>query len=157
MSLVKAKEYLKKFGLDKNVIEFSESTATVREAAEALQCEDAQIAKTMAFLVNDEPILIVASGDKKIDNQKFKQTFHTKAKMIPFDELDSLVGHAAGGVCPFGIHDGVKVYLDVSLKEFDTVYPACGTSNSAVKLAMPELEEASNYVEYVDVCKKPEN
>ena len=157
MSLVKAKEYLKKFGLDKNVIEFSESTATVREAAEAFQCEDAQIAKTMAFLVNDEPILIVASGDKKIDNQKFKQTFHTKAKMIPFDELDSLVGHAAGGVCPFGIHDGVKVYLDVSLKEFDTVYPACGTSNSAVKLTMPELEEASNYVEYVDVCKKPEN
>ena len=157
MSLIKAKEYLKKYDLDKNIIEFSESTATVREAAEALQCEDAQIAKTMAFLVNDEPILIVASGDKKIDNQKFKQTFHTKAKMIPFDELDSLVGHAAGGVCPFGIHDGVKVYLDVSLKEFDTVYPACGTSNSAVKLAMPELEEASNYVEYVDVCKKPEN
>ena len=157
MSLIKAKEYLKKFDLDQNIIEFSESTATVREAAEALQCEDAQIAKTMAFLVNDEPILIVASGDKKIDNQKFKQTFHTKAKMIPFDELDSLVGHAAGGVCPFGIHDGVKVYLDVSLKEFDTVYPACGTSNSAVKLAMPELEEASNYVEYVDVCKKPEN
>lgn len=157
MSLIKAKEYLKKFDLDKNIIEFSESTATVREAAEALQCEDAQIAKTMAFLVNDEPILIVASGDKKIDNQKFKQTFHTKAKMIPFDELDSLVGHAAGGVCPFGIHDGVKVYLDVSLKEFDTVYPACGTSNSAVKLTMPELEEASNYVEYVDVCKKPEN
>ena len=157
MSLVKEKEYLKKFDLDKNIIEFSESTATVREAAEALQCEDAQIAKTMAFLVNDEPILIVARGDKKIDNQKFKQTFHTKAKMIPFDELDSLVGHAAGGVCPFGIHDGVKVYLDVSLKEFDTVYPACGTSNSAVKLTMPELEEASNYVEYVDVCKKPEN
>ena len=121
MSLVKAKEKKKKFDLDKNIIEFSESTATVREAAEAFQCEDAQIAKTMAFLVNDEPILIVASGDKKIDNQKFKQTFHTKAKMIPFDELDSLVGHAAGGVCPFGIHDGVKVYLDVSLKEFDTV------------------------------------
>lgn len=157
MSLVKAKEYLKKFDLDKNIIEFSESTATVREAAEAFQCEDAQIAKTMAFLVNDEPILIVASGDKKIDNQKFKQTFHTKAKMIPFDELDSLVGHAAGGVCPFGIHDGVKVYLDVSLKEFDTVYPACGTSNSAVKLTLEELEKASDYLEYVDVCKKPEN
>ena len=157
MSLVKAKEYLKKFGLDKNVIEFSESTATVKEAAEALNCEDAQIAKTMAFLVDDAPILIVASGDKKIDNSKFKQTFHAKAKMIPFDELEMLVGHAAGGVCPFGIHDGVKVYLDVSLKEFDTVYPACGTSNSAVKLTLEELEKASNYLEYVDVCKKPEN
>ena len=157
MSLVKAKEYLKKFGLDKNVIEFSESTATVREAAEALNCEDAQIAKTMAFLVDDSPILIIASGDKKIDNSKFKQTFHTKAKMIPFDELETLIGHAAGGVCPFGIHDGVKVYLDVSLKEFDTVYPACGTRNSAVKLTLEELEKASNYLEYVDVCKKPEN
>ncbi len=157
MSLVKAKEYLKKFHLDGNVIEFHESTATVREAAEALGCKDAEIAKTMAFLVDDSPILIVASGDKKIDNSKFKQTFHTKAKMIPSEELETLVGHTAGGVCPFGINSNVKVYLDVSLKEFDTVYPACGTSNSAVKLTIPELEEASNYVEYVDVCKKPEN
>ena len=157
MSLVKAKEYLKKFHLDGNVIEFHESTATVREAAEALGCKDAEIAKTMAFLVDDSPILIVASGDKKIDNSKFKQTFHTKAKMIPSEELETLVGHTAGGVCPFGINSNVKVYLDVSLKEFDTVYPACGTSNSAVKLTIPELEETSNYVEYVDVCKKPEN
>ena len=157
MSLIKAKEYLKKFDLDKNIIEFSESTATVREAAEALQCEDAQIAKTMAFLVNDEPILIVASGDKKIDNSKFKQAFHAKAKMIPFDELEMLVGHSAGGVCPFGINDNVKVYLDVSLKEFDIVYPACGTSNSAVKLTREELEKSSNYIEYVDVCKQSEN
>lgn len=157
MSLIKAKEYLKKFHLDGNVIEFHESTATVREAAEALGCRDAEIAKTMAFLVDDSPILIVASGDKKIDNSKFKQTFHTKAKMIPSEELETLVGHTAGGVCPFGINSNVKVYLDVSLKEFDTVYPACGTSNSAVKLTIPELEEASNYVEYVDVCKKPEN
>lgn len=157
MSLIKAKEYLKKFHLDGNVIEFHESTATVREAAEALGCRDAEIAKTMAFLVEDHPILIVASGDKKIDNSKFKQTFHTKAKMIPSEELETLVGHTAGGVCPFGINSNVKVYLDVSLKEFDTVYPACGTSNSAVKLTIPELEEASNYVEYVDVCKKPEN
>lgn len=157
MSLIKAKEYLKKFHLDGNVIEFHESTATVREAAEALGCKDAEIAKTMAFLVDDSPILIVASGDQKIDNSKFKQTFHTKAKMIPSEELETLVGHTAGGVCPFGINSNVKVYLDVSLKEFDTVYPACGTSNSAVKLTIPELEEASNYVEYVDVCKKPEN
>ena len=152
MSLVKAKEYLKKFHLDGNVIEFHESTATVREAAEALGCKDAEIAKTMAFLVDDSPILIVASGDKKIDNSKFKQTFHTKAKMIPSEELETLVGHTAGGVCPFGINSNVKVYLDVSLKEFDTVYPACGTSNSAVKLTIPELEEASYYVGYVDEC-----
>ena len=121
MSLNMAKEYLKKFHLEQNIIEFQESTATVRDAALALGCMDAQIAKTMAFLVDDKPILIVASGDKKIDNSKFKQTFHTKAKMIPSDELLNLVGHAAGGVCPFGIKDGVLVYLDVSLKEFDTV------------------------------------
>lgn len=156
MSLNMAKEYLKKFHLEQNIIEFQESTATVRDAALALGCMDAQIAKTMAFLVDDKPILIVASGDKKIDNSKFKQTFHTKAKMIPSDELLNLVGHAAGGVCPFGIKDGVLVYLDVSLKEFDTVYPACGTSNSAVKLTIPLLEEASNYIEYIDVCKKLE-
>ena len=157
MSLIKAKEYLKKLNLDKNIIEFSESTATVREAAEALGCEDAEIAKTMAFFVNDEPILIVASGDKKIDNSKFKQTFHTKAKMIPFDKLEELIGHTAGGICPFGINLGVKVYLDVSLKEFDTVYPACGTSNSAVKLTLEDLEKSSNFIKYIDVCKKPEN
>ena len=157
MSLSKAKEYLKKFNLDKNIIEFQESTATVKEAAEALGCEDAQIAKTMAFLVNDEPILIVASGDQKIDNQKFKLTFHTKAKMIDSRQLETLVGHSAGGVCPFGIKEHVKVYLDVSLKEYAIIYPACGSSNSAVKLTRKELEEASNYVEYIDVCKKPEN
>ena len=156
MALKNAKEYLKKFDLDKNIIEFQESTATVQEAAAALNCTEAQIAKTMAFLVNDEAILIVVSGDKKIDNSKFKQTFHVKAKMIPFEELEMLVGHAAGGVCPFGINDGVKVYLDVSLKKFDTVYPACGTSNSAVKLTTNELEKASNYIEYVNVCKEIE-
>ena len=156
MALKNAKEYLKKFDLDKNIIEFQESTATVQEAAAALNCTEAQIAKTMAFLVNDEAILIVVSGDKKIDNSKFKQTFHVKAKMIPFEELEMLVGHAAGGVCPFGINDGVKVYLDVSLKKFDTVYPACGTSNSAVKLTTNELEKASNYIEYLNVCKEME-
>lgn len=157
MYLEKARDYLSQYGLDKNIIEFSESTATVKEAAEALGCHDAMIAKTMAFLVNDAPILIVASGDKKIDNSKFKQVFCTKAKMIPFDLLESLIGYSAGGVCPFGINEGVKVYLDVSLKEFDTVYPAAGTSNSAVKLTLPELEKTSNYIEYIDVCKKSEN
>ena len=157
MSLMKAKEYLKRFDLDKNIIEYKDSTATVKEAAQALGCTDALIAKTMAFLFNDKPILIVASGDKKIDNQKFKQVFNTKAKMIPFDSLERLIGHNAGGICPFGINDDVLVYLDDSLKEFDIVYPACGSSSSVVKLTLKELEKVSNYVSYVDVCKKPEN
>ena len=156
MAFNKAREYLKKFNLENRIILFSESTATVSEAAKALGCMESEIAKTMAFLVLDEPILIVAAGNKKVDNQKFKQTFHTKAKMIPFDELDKLIGHNAGGVCPFGIHKGVKVYLDESLKEFDALYPACGTSNSAVKLTRQELEDTSNYIKYIDVCKKPE-
>ena len=157
MSLMKAKEYLKRFDLDKNIIEYKDSTATVKEAAQALGCTDALIAKTMAFLINDKPILIVASGNKKIDNQKFKQVFNTKAKMIPFDSLERLIGYNAGGICPFGINDDVLVYLDDSLKEFDIVYPACGSSNSVVKLTLKELEKVSNYVSYVDVCKKPEN
>ena len=157
MSLEKARNYLSKLGLDKNIIEFSISTATVSEAAEALGCSDAMIAKTMAFFVHEEPILIVASGNRKIDNSKFKKVFCTKAKMIFFARLESLIGYSAGGVCPFGINDGVKVYLDVSLKEFDVVYPAAGTSNSAVKLSLQELEKASNYVKYIDVCKPFEN
>lgn len=157
MSFIRAKEYLEKYGLENRIMEFPVSSATVGEAAKAVNCKEEEIAKTLSFIVEDKPILIVVAGDKKIDNPKYKAEFHTKAKMIPFDELETLIGHAAGGVCPFGIHDGVKVYLDVSLKEFDTVYPACGTSNSAVKLTLEELEKASNYLEYVDVCKKPEN
>lgn len=156
MSFLNAKNYLKKFNLDKNIIQFNESTATVKDASLALGCSEAEIAKSMAFLVLDTPILIIASGDKKIDNAKFKQTFHTKAKMILPQDLDKLIGHTAGGVCPFGIHDNVKVYLDVSLKEYDIVYPACGTSNSAVNLTLHELEQASNYISYVDVCKEKE-
>ncbi len=154
MSLNKAKAYLKTFALDQNIIEFKKSTATVKEAALALGCTDKEIAKTMAFLVNDLPILIVASGDKKIDNQKFKQTFHTKAKMIPPEKLEELIGHTAGGICPFGINSNVKVYLDVSLKQFSIIYPACGTSNSAIKLTLKELEKTSKYIKYIDVCKE---
>ena len=157
MAFLQAKNWLKKFNLEENIIQFSESTATVHEAAGALKCDEAQIAKTMAFLVNDEAILIVASGDKKIDNAKFKQYFHTKAKMVPAQELETLIGHEAGGICPFGIKENVKAYLDISLKEFDMIYPACGTSNSAVKLTLKELEKASNYLEYIDVCKKHED
>lgn len=153
MSLERAKEYLKKYKLEDKIIELSTSSATVKEAAEALNCKEEEIAKTLSFIVNDEPVLIVAAGDKKIDNTKFKAEFHTKAKMIPFGDVGKMVGHEVGGVCPFGVNDNVTVYLDVSLKRFDTVYPACGSSNSVIKLEIGELEKVSNYKEWIDVCK----
>ena len=153
MSLTKAKEHLKKYGLEDKVMEFPVSSATVKEAAIALNCKEEEIAKTLSFLVDDKPILIVTSGDQKIDNSKYKAEFHTKAKMIPFNEVENKIGHGVGGVCPFGINDDVKVYLDTSLKRFKTIYPACGTSNSAVKLTIEELEKTSNYKKWIDVCK----
>ena len=153
MSLEKAKEYLKGYGLENNIMEFNTSSATVEEAAKALNCEEKEIAKTLSFLVNDEPILIVVAGDKKIDNPKYKAEFNTKAKMIPFDEVEGYTGHKPGGVCPFGIKENVKVYLDDSLKRFNVIYPACGSSNRAVKLTIEELEKVSNYEKWIDVCK----
>lgn len=153
MSALKAKEHLKKYGLGENVMEFSVSSATVSEAAQAIGCKDEEIAKTLSFMVKEMPILIVAAGDARIDNRKFKDEFLEKAKMISFENVETLIGHAVGGVCPFGINDGVTVYLDVSLKRFNTVYPACGSSNSAVKLTLDELETASGYQKWVDVCK----
>lgn len=153
MSLEKAKEHLKKYNLEKNIMEFNTSSATVEEAAKALNCEEKEIAKTLSFLVNDEPILIVVAGDKKIDNAKYKAEFSTKAKMIPYDDVENYTGHKPGGVCPFGVKENVKVYLDESLKRFDVIYPACGSSNSAVKLTIDELEKTSNYEKWVDVCK----
>ena len=153
MSLEKAKEHLKKYNLDNNVMEFKTSSATVTEAANIIGCQEGEIAKTLSFIVEDKPILIVATGDSKIDNSKFKGKFHTKAKMIAFDQVEELIGHVVGGVCPFGINDNVDVYLDESLKKYDTIYPACGSSNSAVKLTIKELERASNYKEWIDVCK----
>lgn len=153
MSLVKVKEYLKKYNKDSEVLEFGGSSATVSDAALVLGCSDADIAKTLSFLVEDKPILIVMAGDKKCDNHKYKEYFKEKAKMIPREDLVSLVGHEAGGVCPFGINDGVLVYLDESLKEHEFIYPACGSSNSAIKLSISELEELSNYTEWIDVCK----
>ena len=153
MSILKAREHLKKFGLDGKVMEFSVSSATVSEAAQAIGCKDEEIAKTLSFMVKDMPILVVAAGDARIDNRKFKDEFLEKAKMLPFENVEALIGHSVGGVCPFGINDGVTVYLDVSLKRFDTVYPACGSSNSAVKLSLSELEKASGYQKWVDVCK----
>ena len=153
MSLTKAKEHLKKYGLEDKIMESSVSSATVKEAAIALNCKEEEIAKTLSFIIDDKPILIVTSGDQKIDNSKYKAEFHTKAKMIPFNEVENKIGHGVGGVCPFGINDDIKVYLDTSLKRFKTIYPACGTSNSAVKLTIEELEKTSNYKKWIDVCK----
>ena len=153
MSFERAKEYLKKYGLEDKVKEFPVSSATVEEAAKAVGCEEKEIAKTLSFIVDDKPILIVVAGDCKIDNSKYKAEFHKKAKMIPFNDVEELIGHSVGGVCPFGIKEGVTVYLDDSLKRFDTIYPACGSSNSAVKLTIEELEKASNFKKWVDVCK----
>ena len=153
MSLEKAKEYLQKYGLEKRIMEFDVSSATVEEASKAINCKQEEIAKTLSFIVDNTPILIVVSGDSKIDNSKFKTKFHTKAKMIPFDSVEELIGHAVGGVCPFGINKNVEVYLDNSLKRFNIIYPACGSSNSAVRLTLEELEKTSNYKKWIDVCK----
>ncbi len=153
MSLMKAKEHLQKFGLESRIMEFDVSSATVAEAAKALNCREEEIAKTLSFLVQDQPILIVAAGDSKIDNGKFKGEFQTKAKMIPADQVEDLIGHAVGGVCPFGIKENVPVFLDRSLKRFTAVYPAAGSSNSAVKLSLEELEQASQSQKWIDVCK----
>lgn len=154
MSLQKAKEHLKKYGLEDRIKEFDVSSATVLEAANAIGCEEKNIVKTLSFLVGEQPILIAVSGNAKIDNHKFKTEFNTKAKMIPFDQVEPLIGHAVGGVCPFGINENVNVYLDSSLKSLDILYPAAGTSNSAVKLTLEELEQASNYKKWIDVCKE---
>ena len=153
MSFLKAKENLQKYGLENKIMEFTVSSATVKEAAKAIDCKEEEIAKTLSFIVSDHPILIVVAGDSKIDNSKFKREFHTKAKMIPFDQVENLIGHAVGGVCPFGVNEGVTVYLDDSLKRFEVIYPACGSENSAVRLTLDELEKGSNYQKWVDVCK----
>ena len=153
MSIEKVREYLSTFGVEDKIKEFTVSSATVELAAKALCCEPCQIAKSMAFAMGDGVILVVAAGDTKIDNQKFKSEFGTKAKMLQFDDVERLIGHAVGGVCPFGINDGVLVYLDNSLKRFETVYPACGSSNSAIGLTLDELMRFSKYEKWVDVCK----
>ena len=153
MAFDKAKEYLKQFGLENRIMVFDTSSATVDLAAQAVGCEPARIAKTLSFKVGDDCVLIVAAGDARIDNSKYKAQFHTKAKMLAPDEVETLVGHAIGGVCPFGVKEGVKVYLDVSLRRFESVYPACGSSNSAVELTLPELEKASGCEAWIDVCK----
>jgi len=153
MSLEKAKQYLKNYGLENEILEFSVSSATVAEAAKAINGKEEEIAKTLSFVLNDKPILIVASGDSKIDNSKYKAEFHTKAKMIPFDDVEPLIGHAVGGVCPFGVNDDVTIYLDISLKKLAYLYPACGSSNSAIKLTVEQLEKITNFEKWIDVCK----
>ena len=155
MSLGKAKAYLAEKGYADHVIELEDSSATVQLAAQALGVEPGMIAKTMSFLIGEEAILILTEGTARVDNRKYKDTFHMKAKMIPFEEVENWIGHAPGGVCPFGIKEGVKVYLDESLKQFDTVYPAAGNDHSAVKLTIAELEEVAEAVGWVDVCKEP--
>lgn len=153
MAIEKVREYFKAFGMEDRILEFDVSSATVELAAQAVGCEPERIAKTLSFMLPEGPILIVAAGDAKIDNRKFKDQFHTKAKMLTPDEVVELVGHAIGGVCPFGINEGVTVYLDESLKRFETVFPACGSSNSAIELMIPDLEKYSGYSAWIDVCK----
>lgn len=139
--------------MQERILEFLVSSATVELAAEALHCEPCRIAKTLSFMVGEKPVLIVAAGDTKIDNPKYKAQFGTKAKMLTPEQAEILVGHAVGGVCPFAVQPGVEVYLDASLKQFETVFPACGSSNSAIELTIPELERYSGYTAWVDVCK----
>lgn len=153
MAFLRAKEYLSAYGLEDRIQEFEVSSATVELAAAAVGCEPAMIAKTLSFRVGDAPVLIVAAGDAKVDNPKFKAEFACKASMLAFDEVEALIGHAVGGVCPFGVNEGVKVYLDQSLRRFEIVYPACGSSNSAVKLTLAELERALPDAKWIDVCK----
>ena len=153
MSIERVKTYFGKYGIEERVQELDVSSATVELAAAALHCEPQRIAKTLSFTVDGHAILVVAAGDAKIDNSKYKAQFATKAKMLSPEEGETVVGHAVGGVCPFAVNEGVDTYLDVSLKRFDTVFPACGSSNSAIELTIPELEEYSGYVGWVDVCK----
>ena len=156
MSIEKGRAYFRQFGMEDRVREFTVSSATVELAALALGVEGARIAKTLSFKSGDGCILILAAGDARIDNHKFKEKFHMKAKMLTPDEVLKLVGHPVGGVCPFGINEGIDVYLDDSLKRFETVFPAVGSPSSAIELNLDELFKYSNAVEWIDVCKLPE-
>lgn len=153
MSIDKVRAYFAQFGLADRILEFDVSSATVELAAQALGVEGKRIAKTLSFLTPDGCILIVAAGDAKIDNKKYRAQFGVKAKMLPHDDVPAYVGHAVGGVCPFAVNDGVRVYLDTSLRRFATVFPACGSANSAIELTIPELERYSGFTGWVDVCK----
>ena len=151
MSLIKVQEYFKKFNIDNRIILFNESSATVSQAAKALHTEEKRIAKSLSFKIKDEIVLIILAGDAKISNSKYKAYFHEKAHMLPFNEVYEKTGHEVGGVCPFALNEGIKVYLDISLKRFKTVFPACGSHNSAIELTIEEMEKYSNYIEWIDV------
>lgn len=153
MAIEKVREYFKTRGIDSRILEFDTSSATVELAAQAVGCEPERIAKTLSFMLEEGPVLIVAAGDAKVDNRKYKDEFHTKAKMLTPQEVEELIGHAVGGVCPFAINSGVTVCLDESLRRFETVFPACGSSNSAIGLTIPELEQYSLFDKWVNVCK----
>ena len=152
MSIERVRNYFEEIGMGERVHEFTQTTATVEEAALALGCEPELIAKTMSFIQNDNPVIIVTAGDAKIDNKKYKAHFSQKAKMIPREQVEELIGHAPGGVCPFAIDSSIPVYLDVSLQRFETVYPAAGNSQSAVELSIAELEKTSHSLGWIDVC-----
>lgn len=156
MSIEKVRAHFRTLGIENRILEFSVSSATVELAAAALNTEGKRIAKTLSFLVDEKAVLIVAAGDAKIDNRKFKDFFHTKAKMLSPEQVTTLVGHAIGGVCPFAVNEGVDVFLDESLKRFETVFPACGSSNSAIELTVPELEKYSGFKEWINVTKLPQ-
>lgn len=153
MPIMKVKKYFEQFGISDRIIEFNTSSATVELASMALNCAPERIAKTLSFKFDDKAVLIVTSGNAKIDNQKFKLRFNRKAKMLMPDEVITLVGYPIGGVCPFCVNDDVKIFLDISLKGFKTVFPACGSSNSAIEMTIDELEKYSCFSEWIDVCK----
>lgn len=155
MAIEKVREYFRTLGIEDRILEFEVSSATVDLAAQAIGCEPARIAKTLSFYAGDRVALIVAAGDARIDNPKFKAVFHTKAKMLKAEDAEHLIGHAVGGVCPFAVADTCDVYLDESLRRFETVFPACGSSTSAIELTLDELERAAAPVGWVDVCKLP--
>ena len=156
MSIEKVKAYFAALGMEDRILEFPVSSATVELAAAALGCEPCRIAKTLSFSVGGAPILIVTAGDVKINNSAYKARFSAKARMLTPDEAVTLIGHAVGGVCPFAVNEGVTVYLDESLRRFETVFPACGSGSSAIELTIPELEKYSGYTDWVDVCKPRE-
>lgn len=153
MAIEKVRDYFKNFGLEDKIQEFNVSSATVELASKALNCEPCRIAKSLSFKIEDSAILIICAGDAKVDNSKYKAKFQIKAKMLTPDEVKVLIGHEIGGVCPFGVNSGVKIFLDESLKRFETVFPACGSSNSAIELTINELEKYFGYIEWIDVCK----
>ncbi|WP_311406843.1 YbaK/EbsC family protein [Liquorilactobacillus uvarum] len=153
MSIENVRNYFKQYGLEDRVVEHEHIGDTVSHAAQVLGCEERQIVKAMTFMVDDQPILIAMAGDAKVDNKKFKATFHSKAKMVPFDQVSKLIGHVPGAVTPFAVNENVKVYLDISLKRFETIYTAGGSLNSTISLSLSELEKYSNFTEWIDVAK----